>query len=74
LSDFSDDDIGAVRTVIMSAEQIKAVDRSNLEHHVTQLQRLLKKSQSRDDDLFRMQKLEAALVAVSRARAVLRKA
>ncbi|KAG5366740.1 hypothetical protein CJU89_1176 [Yarrowia sp. B02] len=74
MSDFSDDDIGAVRTVIMSAEQIKAVDRNNLEHHVTQLQKLLKKMQSRDDDLFRMQKLEAALVAVSRARAVLRKA
>lgn len=74
MSDFSDDEIGTVRTVIMSAEQIKAVDRNNLEHHVTQLQRLLRKSQSRDDDLFRMQKLEAALVAVSRARAVLRKA
>lgn len=48
MSDYSDDDIGAVRTVIMSAEQIKAVDRNNLEHHVTQLQRLLRKTQSRD--------------------------
>ncbi|KAG5356678.1 hypothetical protein CJU90_2018 [Yarrowia sp. C11] len=74
ISDFSDDDIAGIPTLYMSAEQIKAVDRSNLEQHVNQLQRMVKKNQSRDDDLFRMQKLEAALVAVSRARAVLRKA
>lgn len=87
LSDFEDDDklhpdmikrpTSSVSeggmTSNLIGERLKNANKEELKLEVIRLQRLLHRQELRAEDLFRMEKLEAALCAVSKARATLRR-